>query len=378
MHAIRLLALAVLCIPLTFAQTTQAWLSGRVTDSFSGAGIPAALVRCISSDTAVEIPFTTDAGGWYAFAGVSPGRYTLVISADTFQTQEYHQLDLPVAGQVTLDFALRPLSDVWEARRYESFIIRGNSQVLSFYGPDLDLSRRTSVETNRRVESNLEPSVSTVIRTNDLRELPLPSRDAYSLLVLLPGVTSDSSSGRGLGFSVNGQRPSAASYLLDGLENNNLLVTGPLGTVAPEFLAEYRISTNNYSAEYGRTGGFLANAVTRSGTNQWHGTRSAQGAASRWNHLGAFAKRAALRFAVGSAFAFSQPENDGGNGFAHGAIYRLHRSVERSRPPAAAVSGDRYTAGAGQRGRGEACAACGSKSAAEFAQTGSNQPWRRT
>jgi hypothetical protein len=59
--------------------------------------------------------------------------------------------------------------------------------------------------------------------------------------------------------------------MLDGLENNNYLITGPLVTVAPEQIGEYRISTNNFSAEYGRTSGYLANAITRSGSNGFHG-----------------------------------------------------------------------------------------------------------
>ena len=70
---------------------------------------------------------------------------------------------------------------------------------------------------------------------------------------------------------MNGQRPSASNYLLDGLENNDYLVTGPLTAIAPEALQEYRISTNNFSAQYGRTAGFVANAVTRTGGDNWHG-----------------------------------------------------------------------------------------------------------
>ena len=84
------------------------------------------------------------------------------------------------------------------------------------------------------------------------------------MLLLLPDVTSDAATARGLGFSVNGQRPSSSNYLLDGTENNNLLVTGPLSAAVPEFIQEYRVSTSDYSAEYGRTSGFVANAITRS------------------------------------------------------------------------------------------------------------------
>ena len=113
--------------------------------------------------------------------------------------------------------------------------------------------------------------MSEVIDSGEIENLPLQGRDVYTLLVTQPGVTSDSATGRGLGISVDGQRPSSSNFLLDGLSNNNYLITGPLVTVAPEAIQEYRISTNNFSAEYGRTSGFLANAITRSGAEQFHG-----------------------------------------------------------------------------------------------------------
>jgi hypothetical protein len=104
-----------------------------------------------------------------------------------------------------------------------------------------------------------------------LRDLPLAGRDVYALLVTLPAVTTDTSTGRGLGLSAAGNRPSASNFLLDGLDNNNHLITGPLVTMAPEAVQEYRVSVAGFTAEYGRTSGFLANVVTRPGGNQWHG-----------------------------------------------------------------------------------------------------------
>src|SRR5580698_4908264 len=91
------------------------------------------------------------------------------------------------------------------------------------------------------------------------------------MLETLEGFTSDASTGRVLVLSINGQRPSSSNYLLDGLENNNYLTTGPLTTVAPEAIQEYRVSINNFSAEYGRTSGFVANAITRTGGDMFHG-----------------------------------------------------------------------------------------------------------
>ena len=72
-----------------------------------------------------------------------------------------------------------------------------------------------------------------MIDPQQIEDLPLEGRDVYTLLVSLPGVTSDSGTGRGLGVSVAGARPSASNYLLDGVSNNNYLITGPLNPVAP-------------------------------------------------------------------------------------------------------------------------------------------------
>src|SRR5205823_668663 len=69
----------------------------------------------------------------------------------------------------------------------------------------------------------------------------------------------------------NGQRPSSSNFLLDGIEENDQLLSGPALQLAPEMIQEYRVSTNNFSAEYGRTSGYVANAVTRSASTAWHG-----------------------------------------------------------------------------------------------------------
>ena len=91
------------------------------------------------------------------------------------------------------------------------------------------------------------------------------------MLVTEAGVNADAGTARGLGLAVNGQRPSASNFLLDGLENNNYLLTGALTPLAVESVQEYRISTANYSAEFGRTSGLIANAVTFSGRREFHG-----------------------------------------------------------------------------------------------------------
>lgn len=253
------------------AQTTQSLILGRISDAVTGQSIQVAAITCTDEATNLTSRAEVDPRGNYAIASLSPGRYTLTVSASQYQTQQVRGLELPVAGRVELNLRIRPLSDVWEAGQYRSWLLPESQQALGFYGPDVDTSRVAVFNANRGLTTPLENSRSDVISSVSIQDLPLIGRDVYTMLLLLPGVTSDTATARGLGFSVNGQRPSSSNYLLDGIENNNLLVTGPLSAAIPEFIQEYRVSTTNYSAEYGRTSGFVANAITRSGTNQWHG-----------------------------------------------------------------------------------------------------------
>ena len=176
-----------------------------------------------------------------------------------------------MAGRIQIDFRLRPLSDVWEAGQFRSVFLPGSKTIVTFYGPDVDTSRSGTFEGQQGTRGTLDTSVSYVIDPTQIGDLPLQGRDVYTMLVSLPGVTADKGTARGIGVSVAGARPSSSNYLLDGVENNNYLVTGPLSPVAPEAVQEYRISTNNYSAEYGQTAGFVANAVTKAGGNSFHG-----------------------------------------------------------------------------------------------------------
>jgi outer membrane receptor protein involved in Fe transport len=256
--------------PQLFAQSTQGLIAGRVVNSMTGRPVAGATVTWNSTTLAASGVQKSDEAGYYFLPLLSAGTYTLRTQADTFQPQELQELELPVAGLVTLDFRLRPLNDVWEAGQYRSVFLPGSRTVVTFFGPDVDTSRSGSFSAQQGDRSALDTSQSYVVDPNQIESLPLQGRDVYTMLVSLPAVTSDTSTGRGLGVSVTGARPSSSNFLLDGVSNNNYLVTGPLNPVAPEAIQEYRISTNNYSAEYGRTGGFVANAVTRAGDNDFH------------------------------------------------------------------------------------------------------------
>ena len=253
------------------AQSTQGLIAGRILDSLYGRPITAATIMWSSAATEESGSSVSDLDGFYTLAQLSPGSYRVRVAASLYQPQELQELELRVAARLELDFRLRPLSDVWEQGQYGSIFLPGSKLILNFFGPDLDSTRSGSFDGQAGRSGTLETSMSAVIDPTLIRDLPLAGRDAYTALLLEPNVLSDQGTARGIGLVVNGQRPSASNFLLDGLENNNYLISGPLTPVAPEAIQEYRFSTNNYSAQYGRTGGFIANAVTKSGGSQFHG-----------------------------------------------------------------------------------------------------------
>jgi hypothetical protein len=264
--------IAAFCALAAYGQATQGLISGRVVNSQTGAPLPGAAISYQAAAIGNSGAARSGPDGYYALPLLPPAQYRIRVAADDFQPQEVYELEVPVAGRIDLDFRLRPLSDVWEAGQYRSVFLPGSKAVVTFYGPDVDTSRSAFVESARGTRGALESTVSDVIDPAQVRDLPLAGRDVYTVLVTQPGATADAATARGLGLAVNGQRPSASNFLLDGVENNNYLVTGPATAVAPEAVQEYRVSTANFTAEYGRASGFVANAVTRAGANDWHGT----------------------------------------------------------------------------------------------------------
>ena len=253
-------------------QTTQGLISGRVTDLATGQPLAHAIVRYENPTAGTRGEGTADGAGYYVLPLLPPGSYRLRATAgSTYQPREFQEIVLAVAGFLEINFELRPLADVMDAAQAKGVYFPDGRALLDFYGPDVDSGRSLLLESVQPIEGRLESTVSTVISPLQIQELPLAGRSLYSALILLPAVTADTVTSGASGLSVNGQRPTSSNFLLDGVENNNYLITGPLATVAPEAMQEYRISTSTFSAEYGGTGGVLANAVTRAGGSQWHG-----------------------------------------------------------------------------------------------------------
>ena len=256
------LSLCVLTLALgTFsflrAQVAGATVSGTITDQQAGA-IAGAKVSIKNVATGVAEETNSNAEGAYTVPNLRPGDYEATVTAAGFSTA-VSKVTLTVGAKQTMDFSLT----VGQA-----------TQTVEVTGAATAVDVATS-------------TVAGQVEGAEIRELPLNGRDWASLATLEPNVASvrthlDFShvggGGRGLGMqlSVGGNRPTQNSYRLDGAIVNDYSNAGPgsvLGqNLGVDAIQEFTVLTSNYSAEYGFTSGGVINAVTRSGTNSFHGT----------------------------------------------------------------------------------------------------------
>jgi hypothetical protein len=234
-----------------FAQQNNAELSGTVTDP-SGAVLPNTQVTVFQPLTGASRETHTNNSGLYAFTQLSPGVYAVKVSHTGFATATRDNVELMVGQQARLDVRMQ-LGEV-------------TSEVVVNAGP-------SQVETE-------SAALSSVMDKESIRDLPLNGRDIVQLATLKPGVApsrrSSDSGGGGAQLSIGGRRPNQISFVLDQSDindaNNNTpgSVSGAL--LGVDTLQEFRVITNAYSAQYGRSAGGVISAVTRSGSNQWHGS----------------------------------------------------------------------------------------------------------
>jgi hypothetical protein len=236
------------------AQVAGATLSGTIADA-QGAAVPNVKVSVTNIATGVAVSTTTNSVGAYTVANLNAGDYQVSASAPGFSTA-VTKLSLTVGQKQDLDLALvvGPVVETVE---------------VTDAAPQVDLS---------------SSAITGNVSATTLRELPLNGRDWASLAALQPGVASvrthplgtQASRGLGLHMTVSGGRPTQNSYRLDGALVNDYSNAGPgsvLGqNLGVDAIQEFTVLTSNYSAEYGFTSGGVINAVTRSGTNTFHGS----------------------------------------------------------------------------------------------------------
>jgi hypothetical protein len=257
-----------------WGQSSQATLQGQVTNQSSGEPIASALVIQRNLLTSSQGYRYTNEQGFYSFPALAPGTYSVRVDALGFQAEERAPVELPVAARMELNFALlagpdRPPPGASSTPR----LGENPKNILAImYGADAAVPQAVLVRLPVSQVETLVGSISSLIDENKILELPLAGRDVYTLLVVQPDVSSDNATARGLGFSVNGQPAASSNFLLDGVDNNDLQVSGPAARVSADAVKEYRMGTNNFTAEFGRVSGTIANVITQSGTNQLHGT----------------------------------------------------------------------------------------------------------
>ncbi len=254
-HSLRALLLTsfVLCLSgLAFAQQTAATIAGEVKDP-QGALIAGARMTARHVETGFTRNTTTDGEGRYTFAGLPVGVYELSGEMPGFKTFSQQT-------RITIG---------------ETSILNVTMEVSSPTGEGVDVLDTELVNTQTS-------ELSYLVNENAIRELPLNGRNYTDLALLQPGVVAyphrDGGSvvAHGLGVSVNGQDPRSNVYLIDGTPQNDF-TNGPAGSAAGtvlgiEGIREFRVETNAYSAEFGRNSGGQINAVSKSGTNQLHGS----------------------------------------------------------------------------------------------------------
>lgn len=227
-----------------FGAEVTATLSGTVKD-LSGAVVSSATVTLTNTDTNVSHTVKTDASGAYQFTLVPIGKYRVIAEQAGFKKSVHDGIALSVNQNAKLEIVLRP-GEVKEVVEVQGDV----TQV------DTVSATLGSVETSRRIV-----------------DLPLVERDTFQLGILQAGVLpADENDGSGNLFSVSGQRSESLSFLLNGADNNDFLDNNAVVDPNPDAVAEFKILTNNYDAEYGRTAGGIVNQVIKSGSNSVHGS----------------------------------------------------------------------------------------------------------
>ncbi|HEX8136809.1 MAG TPA: carboxypeptidase regulatory-like domain-containing protein [Pyrinomonadaceae bacterium] len=244
--------LSLACMTSVYAQggqTTSA-VRGIVTDA-TGALVPGAKVTISSKTSNYKAETLTTSEGEYRFSDLIPGDYSITIEAANFKT-------------LTLSDVRAELGRVADVPAQLQAGAITETVNVSAGGAEL-----VETTTTQLSKSFNERQVVELAQTNVGGAF---GGGVNNLALLAPGVTSSGGVGVGTGGSVGGQRPRNNNFVLDGIDNNDKSVTGPQTYVSPETVAEFTLIQNQFSAEYARSNGGQFITVTKSGTNDFHGS----------------------------------------------------------------------------------------------------------
>ncbi|MGA8539779.1 MAG: carboxypeptidase-like regulatory domain-containing protein, partial [Terriglobales bacterium] len=230
----------------TWAQATSGDIVGTVTDK-SGAAIPGADVSAKNTETGVITTTKANAEGEFHIPNLPAGKYDITGTSTGFSTFTLKDFEVKLNNTATARIEL-PVA-----------------------------STSTNVEVSVEAASALDTTtvqLQTSFETEELKNFPTATvgNGVLNLSLLVPGVASSGAVGAGTGPSVGGQRPRADNYTIEGIDNNNKSVTGPLVYVPNDAVGEFTVVTNQFSPEFGHSAGGQFNTIVTSGTNKIHGS----------------------------------------------------------------------------------------------------------
>lgn len=241
-----------------YCQVDTGSIVGTVDDA-GGAVISTATVTITQEATNVSAVVHSNASGDYVSPPLRNGIYTVTVAAPGFASQTQSNLTLNVQQRLKVDFKLT-VGNV-----SSKVLVTGAPQAINTQGS----------------------SLGEVVSSKMMTQLPLNGRDYYQLAGLSPGIamtgsgntngndggtsTAGSPAGQHISFASNGARGTLNNFILDGIDNNSNDDGGPLLTPSVDAIGQFKIQTNSFSAQFGRSGGAVINAVIKSGTNGYHG-----------------------------------------------------------------------------------------------------------
>ncbi len=248
-----ILILLILSSPVAWGQFDSATVLGTIKDP-SGASVPSASVVLINPGKGIAISRQADSNGDYEFTNVRPGEYSLTVTAPGFTKS--------VTDPFTVDVGARQRVSV-------TLKLGADSQTVTVSGAASQLE----TDSSDRGET---------VQGAEAVSLPLNGRAYADLSILVPGVSKSldgtvvANPPRDASYNVNGLTSQSNNFELDGIDNNayqeaNQGFSNQAMIPSPDAIQEFKVQTDNYSAEYGRAGGAIINATTRSGTNSFHG-----------------------------------------------------------------------------------------------------------
>lgn len=224
------------------AQTINGNILGTVTDQ-QGAAVAGATITVTNIGTGTKRTAESNEDGTYRVNGLPVGAYTVSVEAKGFSVAN-ENTTVSSGTDSTVDLKLTP---------------GGVTATVDVSGGTGELLNTTQSQVTKTV--------------GEIPILELPGRNSLNGLALLnPGVLPNQNGRPGSGFAVNGNRSRSNNFTIDGANNNDQSLSIPRQNLPPEAIGEFQIITNTFAAEYGRNAGSYVNQITRSGTNEFHGT----------------------------------------------------------------------------------------------------------